>query len=72
MRIPNPRRAIVEPSKLLDYLLSEQHEHGRANARFLGRLGYDTSNWQVLRDDLLGQHLLENVARHSESHHGRS
>jgi hypothetical protein len=51
--LPNVERAIVEPAKLRDYLLSSAHPVGRFKARFFLALGYTRDDWHVLRDDLL-------------------
>lgn len=51
--IPNADRAIVEPSKVRDYLLSSSHPVGRFKATVFAALGYSQNNWELLRDDLL-------------------
>jgi hypothetical protein len=51
--LPNASRAIIEPAKLRDYLLSTEHPVGRFKARFFRGLGYTRENWEILRDDLL-------------------
>lgn len=52
MNIPNAERAIVEPSKVRDYLLSPTHAVVRFKAAFFGRLGYAQDNWRELQRDL--------------------
>jgi hypothetical protein len=51
--LPNAAQAIVEPSKVRDYLLSKAHSVGRFKAIFFLALGCSSDNWQVLAQDLL-------------------
>ena len=51
--LPNVERAIIEPAKLRDYLLSAEHPVGRFKARFFHALGYTADDWKVLHADLL-------------------
>lgn len=51
--LPNSDRAIIEPAKLRDYLLSDVHPVGRFKARFFHAFGYRADGWKVLHDDLL-------------------
>jgi uncharacterized protein DUF6883 len=53
MTLPNADRAAIDPTKVLDYLLSQVHPVGRFKAAFFSGLGYSRDKWQVLRDDLL-------------------
>jgi len=55
--IPNTDRAVVEPAKLHDYLLSRSHPVGRFKATFFQALGYSSENWRQLEADLRTQHL---------------
>ena len=52
MKIPGAERAVVDPAKVRNYLLSREHPVGSAKARFLAHLGFDAQNWTVLRDEL--------------------
>ena len=52
MKIPNGEGAIVEATKVRDYLLAPAHRVGSAKARFFGQLGFDQQNWTALRDEL--------------------
>ena len=52
MSLPNPDRAIVDPAKIRDYLLSAAHPIGRFKATFFFSLGYSADRWEVLRDDV--------------------
>ena len=49
----NVRKAVVEPSKVRDYLLSPSHPVGRFKAVVFLALGYTQDNWGKLKDDLL-------------------
>jgi hypothetical protein len=51
--LPNVSQAIVEPSKVRDYLLSPVHPIGRFKAVVFAALGYAQEEWPRLRDDLL-------------------
>ncbi len=53
MSLPNADRAIVDPAKVRDYLLSSVHPVGRFKAIFFVSLGYTQDRWETLRDDLL-------------------
>lgn len=52
MKLPNPAKAVVDPSKVRDYLLSPSHPVGRFKAAFFVRLGYEATDWERLRADL--------------------
>lgn len=54
MEIPGADRAIVDPAKVRDYLLSSEHRVGSAKARFFAQLGFDGQNWAVLQEQLYG------------------
>ena len=51
--LPNAASAVVEASKVRDYLLSPSHPVGRFKAVVFTALGYSQDNWPRLRDDLL-------------------
>jgi hypothetical protein len=51
----NAARAVVEPSKVRDYLLSPSHPVGRFKSVVFFALGYSQSDWTKLRDDLLAR-----------------
>lgn len=51
--LPNSERAIVEPSKVRDYLLSPAHPVGRFKAAVFAALGYTHEQWETLQADLL-------------------
>lgn len=51
--LPNAASAIVEPSKVRDYLLSPSHPVGRFKAAVFTALGYSQEDWPRLHEDLL-------------------
>jgi hypothetical protein len=53
MSLPAADRALVDATKVRDYLLSAEHPVGRFKARFFQHLGYSRDDWPRLRDDLL-------------------
>jgi hypothetical protein len=48
VKLPGGERAIVDPEKLRDYVLSRMHPVGRFKAAFFASLGYEIDNWQDL------------------------
>jgi hypothetical protein len=70
VRIPHADRAVIDPRKLREYLLSRSHPLGRHKARFFRALGYGPSNWARLDRDLRFQHLTAPVAHVTETRHG--
>jgi hypothetical protein len=52
MKLPQAERAVIEPSKIRDYLLSTSHPVGRFKAPFFSSLGYTNANWRRLAEDL--------------------
>ena len=59
----DPQRAVIEPAKLCDYVLSPAHPVGRFKAAFFAALGYSRGEWQKLADDLRTQHLAQEAER---------
>jgi hypothetical protein len=54
MKLPGAERAVIEPAKIRDYLLSTSHPVGRFKAPFFASLGYVSVNWRRLDEDLRG------------------
>lgn len=50
MRLPSGHLAIIDPSKVRDYLLSPEHLVGRHKAAFFNALGYTRERWRELED----------------------
>jgi hypothetical protein len=53
MVLPGAEQAVVDASKVRDYLLSHEHPIGRFKAVFFESLGYTKVDWQRLQIDLL-------------------
>jgi filamentous hemagglutinin len=61
--LPNYRKAVIPPDKLVKYALSATHiavvwgkSSGKDKARvFKSVLGFDESNWELLRDKILDE-----------------
>lgn len=52
MKLPNAERAVVEQSKITEYLLNPQHRLGGSKARFFAQFGFRPEEWMVLADAL--------------------
>ena len=61
MKIPNSDRAIIESSKLTDYLLNANHKRGGTKAKLLIHCGYSQTNWRQLEADIRRFHLVAEV-----------
>lgn len=59
MKLPNVEHAVVSKRKIVEYLLSDSHPHGRHKARFFRAIGFTVNEWQQL-----AQALLEHAERH--------
>ena len=57
MRLPRHERAIVERSKIVDYLLA--HEDNSGKAGFFTRFGFTRSHWRVFAALML-RHVAQN------------
>ena len=51
--LPNAEKAVIDPAKIRDYLLSPVHPVGRFKAVVFQALGYTAEGWEQLRDDIL-------------------
>jgi hypothetical protein len=54
VKLPGAENAIVDASKVRDYLLSPEHPVGRAKARFFAGLGFTRTEWSELQRVLRG------------------
>jgi Domain of unknown function (DUF6883) len=52
VKLPAAERALIEPAKVHDYLLSREHPVGRFKAAFFESLGYSADAWRQLEADL--------------------
>jgi hypothetical protein len=71
LQIPNADRAVIEPAKLHDYLLSRSHPIGRFKAAFFLALGYSSDDWSRLEADLRSQHLAQDATPGQRSSYGQ-
>ena len=69
--LPNASNAIVEASKVRDYLLSRSHPIGRFKAVVFLALGYAHTDWERLKKDLLAHAVTGNVVPGEPSRYGR-
>lgn len=70
MKISNIENAIISSEKIKNYLLSSSHPVGRFKAVFFNSLGYTSSNWELLLNDIYS--ILKNDAEKiEESEYGQ-
>lgn len=70
MKLPNADRALVELSKVTDYLLNSRHPDNGGKAQFFEALGFALSDSAQLAAVLGGLAVTGDVAHHVESAHG--
>jgi hypothetical protein len=71
MKLPFAARAVVDPEKVRDYLLSRSHPVGVEKARVFESLGYTRVGWRRLQHDLY-MSAQEEAAEHvGETRYGR-
>ena len=66
MKLPGAERAVIDRSKVSDYLLSESHPIGRFKTPFFTALGYSAETWEALAGDLRN-HAMEGEASATEA-----
>ena len=71
MKLPNAHGAIVEPAKLLDYLLNAAHPDNGGKAAFFLELGFSRDDWHSLVAALTKLAASGEVTKSMESWHGR-
>ncbi|MBM3779325.1 MAG: hypothetical protein FJW23_14000 [Acidimicrobiia bacterium] len=71
MKLPNAHLAIVDRSKVLDYLLNEAHPDNGGKARFFGLLGYSREDPERLMQALREVAEHGEVVSSAESAHGQ-
>jgi hypothetical protein len=69
--LPNAERALIDPAKLHDYLLSSSHPIGRFKARFFAGLGFVALDWQLLDEAFRTQHLTQPAVLIETTEYGR-
>jgi hypothetical protein len=71
VQIPNADQAAIDPAKLYRYLLAPSHPTGRFKAAFFLALGYTSTNWRRLEEDLRIQHLSQNATPEDPTIYGQ-
>jgi hypothetical protein len=61
----------TEDAKLRDYLLSPIHPVGRYKWRFFLDIGYETSHWEALRQDLMSLVATEDAQEGAQTRYGQ-
>ncbi len=70
MRLPNAEHAHVEPAKIVDYLLSDDHPKGGSKAGFFVRFGFNRTQWRLLEQALLAHGRDHGIVATYETQHG--
>ena len=70
MKLPNAERAYVPTAKLSQYLLAESHPVGGPKARFLGVVGFEPHDVDLLEQALLALARTREVTEVGASPHG--
>lgn len=71
VKLPFAERAIVDASKLRDYLLSREHPVGRFKARVFAAAGYRQKDWSRLQRDFVALATTMDVERRASDEHGQ-
>ena len=71
VKLPFAKHAIVDASKVRDYLLSLEHPVGRFKARVFGAIGYHRNDWSRLQRDLLALATTLDVQLTESTEHGQ-
>jgi hypothetical protein len=71
VKLPFAERAIVDASKVRDYLLSTEHPVGRFKARVFGAAGYRQRDWSRLHRDFLALATTIDVELTASDKHGQ-
>jgi hypothetical protein len=69
LKLPNIANAVIEESKVIDYLLSEENSGGKAE--FFTAFSFSSEQWEELRDALFQHAQIHEVIRTSESKYGK-
>lgn len=70
MNLPNAGKAIVERSKIVDYLLAFDHPEGSGKAEFFTRFGFTVTEGESLANALIAHARLHSVSSISETMYG--
>ncbi len=70
MKLPLRDKATVSREKILDYLLSPTHPHGRQKAAFFAAYGFRREDWQDLAEALVRHAQQQDAAGSEETSFG--
>ncbi len=70
MKLPNCENVIVDPAKVLDYLLNPKHPCGAGKARFFSEFGFCIERWKQLAEALREHGWTHDVALKQETGFG--
>lgn len=70
VKLPDAELAIVDESKVVDYLLSERHPDGRAKAAFFSAFGFQARHWRTFAGALRAHGASGEVTGMSDSGYG--
>ena len=70
MKLPNCECASVDVEKIKNYLLNETHKVGWSKAKYLRKAGFNGSNIDLLKDNLLNLACLGKVIDVKRALHG--
>jgi hypothetical protein len=71
VKLPNANKAIVEPEKIVDYLLNRAHPDNGGKPEFFEALGFRRKQWKILAAALLALARQAAVAQIMKSPHGQ-
>jgi hypothetical protein len=69
--LPNFEKAIIEPDKLYNYVLSSSHPVGRFKAAFFRSCGYSSDNWRDFESSLRSIISYYDAVEAGESRYGK-
>jgi uncharacterized protein DUF6883 len=71
VKLPNHDRAVIPREKILDYLLSPTHPHGRGKAQFFRKFGFSDAGWDAFAAALLRHTAQHDVKKIEDSPFGK-
>ena len=69
-KLPNADKAVVESSKLTDYLLSLDHPEGKGKAKYFMQFGFGPPQADVMESAMLNHAVTQPVVQVKQSEHG--
>jgi hypothetical protein len=70
MKLPNAHLAVVDQTKICDYLLNAAHRFGASKARFFRHFGFSLDDWETLAIALKRHGEENDVVKEKESGFG--